>query len=93
MNEAGGVMKKTEVSLSDNLFYAAAKQARKEERHSGNSNGVPSLIRHALHYYLNKNGWEAAFLRGDISIAEIEAKIDSEAVPGTRKGNCQEGQG
>ena len=85
-------MRRTEVALSDNLFQAAVEQARKEERHSGNTNGVPSLIRRALHYYLNKNGWPAAFLRGTVSMSEMDAARACEGDPRTRMGNNNGGQ-
>lgn len=57
-------MARVNVSLSEHMFYAAAVQARLEERHSGSSNGIASLIRKSLRAYLSKNHWETKFLDG-----------------------------
>lgn len=86
-------MPEKHVTLSDHLLYAAAVQAKADERHNGNSDGVASLIRKALKYWLSKNGWSARFLDGEGSIPTDGCKVTPEAFPGTRNGSVQEIRG
>lgn len=75
------------VSLTDGMYRAAAARARHEERHTRANSGVASLIRHALRYYLTKNGYRAAELDVEGLGAGNGEKATGRAVPGTRKGS------
>lgn len=84
-------MPEKHVTLSDHLLYAAAVQAKTDERHNGNSDGVASLIRKALKYWLSKNGWSARFLDGNGSIPHDGAKVTAQTFPGTRNNTEEDG--
>lgn len=47
------------VRLSDAMVIAARKEAIKQGRADGNTDGVPSLLRGSLRAHLNRNGFSA----------------------------------
>ena len=50
-------MRKVEVKMDDALYHCARDFARPNGSAIGNNPGVSAVVRRALRYYLNKNGY------------------------------------
>lgn len=59
------------VKLHPALARAAVQRAKAEERHSGRESGVAGLMRHALRYYLSKNGYRVAELDAGVVVTLV----------------------
>jgi hypothetical protein len=71
------------VRLSDAMVIAARKEAIKQGRADGNTDGVPSLLRGSLRAHLNRNGFTAEELDiPDGYIPPAGRKTESGAVAG-----------
>lgn len=55
-------MKRIRITLPDELYEAAVARAHDEDRDTNSNAGVSSLVRHALRYYLSKNGYSVKSL-------------------------------
>ena len=60
------------VSLSESMYQCAQERAAFEGRATKSNPGISGLIKSALRFYLNKNGYKTTVLDGDIHVEQSD---------------------
>jgi hypothetical protein len=60
------------VTLSDSMYECARERAAFEGRANKSNPGISGLIKSALRFYLNKNGYKTSVIDGDIHVEKTD---------------------